>query len=86
MKDTTEQAINEFVRTNCTEYYEIPPKFEFRGITILLDHPMLLGFRIKRKKILLPFVKPCYGPMLLEVNAEDGDFDFLRSKLRKEEG
>lgn len=85
LKDTPEQAINDFVRTSCAEYYEIPPNFTFRGVTILLNNPMLLGFKIKRKKLLIPFVKPCYGPMLLEVNAEDGDFEFLRSELRKEQ-
>jgi hypothetical protein len=79
MKDTTEQAINEYVKTSCAEYYEIPPNFEFRGVTLLLNKPMLVGLKIKKKKILLPFVKPCYGPMLIEVKAEDGDFEVFRN-------
>ncbi len=56
-----------------------PPNFEFRGVTLLLNKPMLVGLKIKKKKILLPFVKPCYGPMLIEVKAEDGDFEVFRN-------
>lgn len=81
LKDTSEEEINDYVKRTCAEYYEIPPGFEFRGITILLDSPMLLGFRIKRNKILLPFKKPCFGSMLYEVDAQEGDFDYVREKL-----
>lgn len=81
-KDATEQAINAYVKEYCREYYEMPPGFEFRGVNILLNAPMLVGFKIKKKKILLPFVKPCFGPMLIEVDAEDGDFEFLRTALK----
>jgi len=79
LKDTTEQAINEYVKNACSEYYEIPPNFQFRGVTILLKKPMLVGLKIKKQKILLPFVKPCFGPMLIEVKAEDGDFEIFRN-------
>ena len=79
LKDTTEQAINEYVKNSCSEYYEVPPDFEFRGVTILLKKPMRVGLKIKKKKILLPFVKPCFGPMLIEVKAEDGDFEVFRN-------
>jgi hypothetical protein len=81
MKDTTEQAINGYIKESCREYYEIPPGFEFRGVTILLNNPMLIGFKIKKSKILLPFVKPCFGPMLIELNANSGDFETLRKEL-----
>jgi len=84
LKDTTEQEINDYIRNSCAEYYEVPPNFEFREVTILLDRPMLLGFKIRRKKILIPFVKPCFGPMLIEVDAEKGDFEYLRKMLGKE--
>jgi hypothetical protein len=79
LKDTTDQEINEFVKNSCSEFYEIPPNFEFRGVTLLMNRPMLVGLKIKKKKILLPFVKPCYGPMLFEVKAEDGDFEVFRN-------
>ena len=81
LKDTPEQAINEYIKETCREYYEISPGFEFRGVTILLNNPMLLGFKIKKNRILLPFVKPCFGPMLIELNADDGDFEKLRNEL-----
>ena len=81
MKETTEQAINDYIKESCREYYEIPPGFEFRGVTILLNKPMLMGFKLKKSRILLPFVKPCFGPMLIELNADDGDFEILRKEL-----
>jgi hypothetical protein len=81
MKDTTEEAINKYVKESCKEYYELPPGFGFKGVTILLNNPMLVGFKLRKQKILLPFVKPCFGPMLIELNADDGDFDWLRKEL-----
>ena len=83
LNDTTEQAINEYVKENSKEYYEIPPGFEFRGVIMLLKNPMLIGFKIKKKKILMPFVKPCFGPMLIELAALDGEFEQLREQLAK---
>ncbi|MCU0631865.1 MAG: DUF1894 domain-containing protein [Methanolinea sp.] len=81
LKDTTMEKVNEYVRDACSEWYEIPPDFEFRGITILLPGPATMGFKRKKKKILMPFVKPCFGPMLIEVDAEDGDFERLKEML-----
>ncbi|HOU81414.1 MAG TPA: DUF1894 domain-containing protein, partial [Methanoregulaceae archaeon] len=46
LNDTTEQAINEYVKQNSKEYYEISPGFEFRGVIILLKNTMLIGFKI----------------------------------------
>ncbi|HDR74221.1 MAG TPA: DUF1894 domain-containing protein [Methanoculleus sp.] len=83
LRDTGEEAINTYVRGHCNECYEIPPNFVLRDVTILLYTPMLLGFKIRNKKVLLPFVKPCCGPMLLELDAGDDDFEELRTKLRK---
>ncbi len=42
---------------------------------------MAMGFKRKKKKILMPFVKPCFGPMLVEVDAQDGDFESLKERL-----
>lgn len=81
LKDTTEQAINEYVKESCREYYEVSPGFNYKGVTILLNNPMLVGLKLRKQKILLPFVKPCFGPMLIELNADDGDFDWLRKEL-----
>ena len=83
LKDSSVEEINEYVKRVCAEYYVVSPGFEFRGVAILLDKPMFLGFRIKRNKILLPFKKPCFGPMLYEVDAEEGDFASLRERLGK---
>ena len=59
----------------------MPPGFEFWGITIQLKSPMLIGLVPESLTILLPFTKPCYGTMLYEIKAEDGDFSYIRSAL-----
>jgi hypothetical protein len=51
----------------------MPPGFEFRGIAIQLKSPMLVGLVPESLTILMPFTKPCYGTMLYEIIAEDGD-------------
>jgi hypothetical protein len=83
LRDTDEQAIDGYVREHCTECYEISPDFEFRDVAISLNRPMLMGFDLGGKKILLPCVKRCAGPMLIALDADDGDFEELRRKLRK---
>jgi len=75
--------VNNYVRENSKEYYEVISGFEFRDVRMLLRSPMLVGLKIKRQKILLPFTKPCYGTILYEIDAKAGDFDFLRSNLPK---
>ena len=37
LRDTTEEAINDYVREHCSECYEIPPDFEFRDVAIFLN-------------------------------------------------
>jgi hypothetical protein len=86
LKDTTAEEINEYIRKNCAEYYEIPPNFRFKCITILLKSPMLVGFKKKKNKILLPFEKVCFGPVLYEINATDEDFEFIRNAVKKDAG
>ena len=83
LRDTGEQAIEVYVRERCTECYKISPDFAFRDVAVSLNQPMLLGFDTGEKKLLLPCVKRCAGPMLLELDADDGDFEELRAKLRK---
>jgi hypothetical protein len=77
----TPGQVNDYIRSHAGEYYEISDGFVFRGITILLESPILVGFRKKRGKILLPFTKPCTGTMLLEVDAGEEDFIYIRERL-----
>ncbi|MDI6720502.1 MAG: DUF1894 domain-containing protein [Methanomicrobiales archaeon] len=81
LSDATPEQVNEYVRRRCREYYEVTPGFEFRNISLLLRAPMLLGVQVKRKKILLPFTKVCLGTFLYEIPAEEGDLDYIRSRL-----
>ena len=59
----------------------MPPGFEFRGAAIQLKSPMLVGLIPESLTILLPVTKPCYGTMLYEIKAEEGDFSYIRSAL-----
>ncbi|KDE54965.1 DUF1894 domain-containing protein [Methanoculleus sp. MH98A] len=86
--NATPDEANDYVRTHCREYYEIPPNFVFRDVRVLLRSPMLVGLQVKRGKILLPFTKRCAGPgtMLYEIAAKEGDLDFIRSSLPRVSG
>jgi hypothetical protein len=81
LKNVTARKVNSYIRKTCSEYYTIPPGFVFRGVPILLKAPMLVGLKMRKKKILLPFSKPCYGTMLFELDAAAEDFEVLRSAL-----
>lgn len=69
LKDVTPEQVNEYVQKHSKEYYEMPPEFVFKDIRMLLKKPMLVGLKLRKKKILLPFTKPCpgYGTMLFEI-------------------
>lgn len=81
LNGVTGRKVNTYIRKHCSEYYLMPPGFEFRGIAIQLKSPMLIGFIVEKQKILLPFTKPCYGTMLYEIFAEEGDFVSIRLAL-----
>jgi hypothetical protein len=86
LKDTTEERIEAYVKENSSEWYYVPPGFTIKGTTIILKKPLPLGFKVKRKKLLIPFVKPCFGPVLVETDASDEDFEMLRESLGGREG
>jgi hypothetical protein len=83
--DAAPEEVNEYVRKSCREYYEMQPGFIFQEIVVLLRSPMLVGLQRRRRKILLPFSKPCLagGTVLYEVAAEDEDMEYLRQNLGK---
>ncbi|MCP1715934.1 hypothetical protein J2T58_001808 [Methanocalculus alkaliphilus] len=87
LMDAKTNEVNEYVRKNTKEQYEMHPGFEFRGLKMLLSSPMLVGLKIKKKKIIFPFTKLCpkYGTILYEIDATDEDFDAIRSELKKVE-
>jgi hypothetical protein len=81
LKDATPQQVNRYIRKMCREYYPLNPPFEFRGVSILLESPMLLGILPGGRKILMPFSKPCYGTVLGEIDGERGEVASLRRAL-----
>jgi hypothetical protein len=79
LDDVSPDLVNEYVKKKCREYYEIPPDLVvFRDTLISLSSPMLVGFLNKKKKILVPFSKRCMGSFLVEIDAENEDFEFFR--------
>ena len=86
LHNVTGRKVNNYIRKHCSEYYLMPPDFVFRGVTIQLKSPMLVGIIPESGIILLPFTKPCYGTMLYEICAEEVDFCTLRSALKKCKG
>ena len=85
LKDVTGRKVNNYIRKHCSEYYLMPSGFEFRGVAIQLKPPMLIGLLPESSTILLPVTKPCYGTMLYEIKAENGDFTYIRSALEERE-
>jgi hypothetical protein len=85
LMDAKPDEVNEYVRKNTAEQYEMPPGFEFRGLSMLLSKPMLVGLKIKKQKILIPFTKLCpkYGTILFEIDATEEDFETIRSGLQR---
>jgi len=85
LMDVTPDQVNDYVRKHSKEYYEMPPEFVFKDIRMLLKKPMLVGLQIRKRRILLPFTKPCpgYGTMLFEIAAKDADIEFIRDNLVK---
>jgi hypothetical protein len=82
--NVTGRKVNNYIRKHCSEFYLVPPGFVFRGIAIPLKSPMLIGILPESGTILLPCTKPCYGTMLYEMIADEGDFAFIRAALGRE--
>jgi hypothetical protein len=79
LKDIPEDLIDEYVKKNSAVQILIQPGFIFRGVEVLLKRPMLLGIKRKKKLVLLPFTKPCYGTILLEVASNDEEIAELQT-------
>lgn len=86
LKDTPEDGIDEYVMKNSAVQFLIQPGFLFRGVEVLLKRPMLLGIKRKKRRILLPFTKPCYGTILLEVTSNDEEIRELEATLGETAG
>jgi hypothetical protein len=84
LNNVTGRKVNNYIKKHCSEYYLMPPGFEFRNFVIQLKSPMLVGLLPESSTILMPYTKPCYGTMLYEIIAKEGDFAYLRSTLGEE--
>ena len=62
MKDTMGRQTMDRAKSPLRKYSEILPWFEFRGVTILRNNPMNMGFKFKKGRILLPFEETLLRP------------------------
>lgn len=83
LSDATPEQVDAYIRRRCREYYTVISGFEFKEVEVRLAAPMLLGLKIRKRKILLPFTKSCHGTFLYEIDAEKEDIDFIRARLEK---
>jgi hypothetical protein len=81
--DASPDEAAEYIRNYCDEWYELPPdSFVFRETTFSPGMPLLAGIVVKKRKIILPFLKRCSGICLVEITARKGDFLFVRQFRR----
>ncbi len=81
LKDATPRRADNRVRKSCREYYRIAPGYVFRGVTILIERPMLVGIDEEAGRILMPFRKPCYGMSLYAIDSDRAEIAALRQAL-----
>jgi len=81
LKDATPRRADNRVRKACREHYLITPGYVFRGVTILIERPMLVGIDEEAGRILMPFRKPCYGTSLYAIESDRVEIAALREAL-----
>lgn len=86
LKNSTPEECNEEVKKKCSEYYLVSPGYLFRGVPLQLPCPMLLGIKVKRKRLLVPYRKPCYGLSLYVIDSDGEEIEEIRRMLAAAEG
>ncbi len=81
LKNTTPRRADTRVRKTCKEYYRIMPGFLFRGVSVLIEKPMLVGIDEEAGRIVMPFCKPCYGTSLYVIDSDSAEIEALRKAL-----
>jgi len=69
MRHVSFKEAADYVRKNCSEYYEVPPGFRIFDVNIIGVPPVLIG--INSGMITFPFTKPCHGTFLLRLPGGD---------------
>jgi hypothetical protein len=82
VKDISMEEANEYIRLHAKENYEMPPDYAIRDVILLGKSPMVVGVREKKRKVLFPFTKPCFGTAVMEMDAAIEDIEKIRKDLR----
>lgn len=83
LRNVTPRRADNRVKKICREYYPISPGYVFRDVTILLEKPMLVGIDEEKRRVLIPFRKPCYGTSLYAIDSDEREIAALREALGK---
>ncbi|WP_298667454.1 DUF1894 domain-containing protein [uncultured Methanofollis sp.] len=81
IKDISMDEANEYIRRHAKETYEMPLDYAIRDVILLGKPPMVVGVKGKKRKILFPFTKPCFGTAVMEMDATPEDIEKIRRDL-----
>ncbi|MDI9633387.1 MAG: DUF1894 domain-containing protein [Methanolinea sp.] len=81
LKNSTPEECDAEVKKKCREYYLVSPGYLFRGVPLKLPCPMLLGIKVKKKRLLVPYRKPCYGLSLYAIETDEEEIGEIRRTL-----
>ncbi len=81
IKDISMEEANEYIRRHAKENYEMPPDYAIRDVIILGKSPLIVGVKEKKRKVLFPFTKPCFGTAVMEMDATPDDIEKIRKDL-----
>lgn len=82
IKDISIDEANEYIRRHAKENYEMPRDYAIRDVILLGKSPMVVGVKEKKRKVLFPFTKPCFGTAVMEMDATPEDIEKIRSDLK----
>lgn len=83
LRNVTPRRADNRVKKMCREYFPISPGYIFRDVTILLEKPMLCGIDEEKRRVLIPFRKPCYGTSLYAIDSDEQEMAALREAVGK---
>jgi hypothetical protein len=81
LRNSTPRRCDNRVKKACREYYVISPGALFRGVPIQIPVPMLVGIDEEKKRLLVPFRKPCYGLSLYVIESDSREIGEIRKEL-----
>ncbi len=71
-----------YIFKKASEVYEMPENYTIRGVNILGEGPLYVGFLNRKKEILFYFKKPCFGTLLAKTRGSDEEFEKIRAQGR----